>query len=89
MKLTAEQKSALFQEFGGSETNTGSTEGQVALMTRRIEHIQLHLKTNKKDFSSLRSLLALVGRRRRLLKYLAQKDIAKFRALTAKLGIRK
>jgi small subunit ribosomal protein S15 len=87
--LTAEKKQELFNEHGGAPTNTGSTEGQIALFTYRIQSLSEHLKTNKKDHSSRRALLSLVGKRRRLLNYLASKDITKYRALIEKLGIRK
>ncbi|HRB93232.1 MAG TPA: 30S ribosomal protein S15 [Chitinophagales bacterium] len=79
----------MFKEFGGSETNTGSVESQVALISHRINHISNHLKTNRKDFSSTRSLYKLVGQRKRLLKYLANKDVVQYRALIEKLGLRK
>lgn len=82
-------KKKIFKEYGGSETNTGSVEGQVALFTARINMISGHLKSNKKDFSSTRTLLKLVGKRKRLLQYLAKKDINKYRELIDKLNIRK
>ena len=87
--LTKEKVEEIFKEHGGSEKNTGSVEGQVALFTFRIQKLCEHLQTNKKDHSCRRSLLRLVGKRRRLLKYLASKDIEKYRALIEKLGIRK
>lgn len=87
--LTAEKKKEIFREFGGSETNTGSTEAQIAVLTHRIKSLSAHLRENKKDFSCKRTLLTLVGRRKRLLNYLAKKDITKYRALTEKLGLRK
>ncbi len=87
--ITAEEKKATFKEFGGSETNTGSTEAQIALYTKRIAHITEHLKTNKKDFSSTRSLINMVGRRRSLLNYLAKKDLEGYRALIEKLNLRR
>ena len=73
--MTTTQKQDIFKEFGGSATNTGAVESQVALISHRINHISNHLKTNRKDFSSTRSLYKLVGQRKRLLKYLAHKDI--------------
>ena len=88
-KRTTTQKQDIFKEFGGSATNTGSVESQVALISHRINHISGHLKTNRKDFSSTRSLYKLVGQRKRLLKYLAHKDIIQYRALIEKLGLRK
>lgn len=89
MNLTTQQKQEIFKTHGGSETNTGSVEGQIALFTARINHISNHLRTNKKDASSTRALLKMVGRRKRLLKYLAKKDIVKYRALLETLKIRK
>jgi small subunit ribosomal protein S15 len=87
--LTKEDKQGIFKEFGGSEANTGSTEAQVALFTHRIKGLADHLKVNRKDNSSRKTLLSLVGKRRRLLKYLASKDINSYRALIEKLNIRK
>jgi len=87
--LTKEKREELFKEFGGSEKNSGSTEGQIALFTYRIKSLSQHLQQNKKDHSCRRTLLTLVGKRKRLLQYLAKKDIAKYRALIEKLGIRK
>lgn len=89
MKLTKESKQNLFHTFGGAAKNTGSTEGQIALFTERINHISEHLKTNRKDHSSTRSLLIMVGKRRRLLNYLAKQDLNGYRALIEKLNIRK
>lgn len=80
----------IFKEFGGSEKNTGSVEGQIALLTERINHISNHLKNgNAKDHSSNRSLVKMVGQRKKLLSYLTKKDINKYRELIAKLGLRK
>jgi len=87
--LTAEKKQELFKEFGKSETNTGSTEGQIALFTHRIAHLTSHLKTNKKDYSTQRALVRLVGKRRRLLDYLKGKDIERYRELIKELKLRK
>ncbi|MEM9886112.1 MAG: 30S ribosomal protein S15 [Bacteroidota bacterium] len=87
--LSKEKMEEIFAEHGGSAANTGSIEGQIALFTYRIQELSNHLKSNKKDHSCRRSLLRLVGKRRRLLKYLASKDIEKYRALIEKLGIRK
>jgi small subunit ribosomal protein S15 len=89
MSLATERKIEIFKEFGGKENNTGSTEAQIAMFSERISHITQHLKTAKKDFSSTRSLIMLVGKRRRLLNYLAKKDINAYRALIAKLDLRK
>ncbi len=87
--LTEEKKNEIFAEYGGSATNTGSTEGQIALFTFRIKALSEHLKSNKQDNSCKRSMLTLVGKRKRLLKYLMQKDIQGYRTLIEKLGIRK
>jgi len=87
--LTAEKKQEIFTKFGESETNTGSTEGQIALFTHRISHLTGHLKTNRKDYSTQRALLRLVGKRRRLLDYLKGRDIEKYRELIKELKIRK
>lgn len=87
--LTKEKKEEIFKEYGGAEGNTGSVEGQIALFTYRIQSLSGHLKTNNKDHSCRRTLLTLVGKRRRLLTYLAKKDIQKYRDLIEKLGIRK
>jgi len=87
--LTAEKKQEIFTKFGESETNTGSTEGQIALFTHRISHLTGHLKTNRKDYSTQRALLRLVGKRRRLLDYLKDRDIEKYRTLIKELNIRK
>jgi small subunit ribosomal protein S15 len=87
--LASTRKLEIFKEFGGKAENTGSTEAQIAMFSERINHITGHLKTAKKDFSSTRSLIGLVGKRRRLLNYLAKKDITKYRALIQKLDLRK
>lgn len=86
--LSKEKKAELFQEYAGGENNTGSVEGQVALFTYRIKGLSEHLKDNRKDHSCRRSLLSLVGQRKRLLKYLERKDIQRYRAIIEKLGIR-
>lgn len=88
-QITAEDKKSIFNEHGGSETNTGSAAGQVALFTKRINHITDHLRTNKKDHSSRRSLLQMVGKRKRLLAYIAGKDIQAYRDLIKKLNLRR
>lgn len=87
--LTIEKKASIFAEFGGKATNTGSIEGQVAMLTERINHISAHLKTNKKDFSSQRGLMQMVGKRKRLLTYLSKHNLTGYRALIEKLGLRK
>ncbi|MCL4111170.1 UNVERIFIED_CONTAM: hypothetical protein GTU68_038512 [Idotea baltica] len=87
--LTKEKREEIFAEHGGAATNTGSSEGQVALFTFRINALSAHLRENKKDHSSRRALLSLVGKRKRLLNYIARKDIQNYRQLIEKLGIRK
>ena len=87
--LPKEKVAEIFNEYGGGANNTGSTEGQVALFTYRIKELSQHLQNNKKDHSCRRTLLSLVGKRKRLLGYLAKKDITKYRALIEKLGLRK
>ncbi|MBK8346518.1 MAG: 30S ribosomal protein S15 [Saprospiraceae bacterium] len=87
--LSEEKKNEIFAEYGGSATNTGSIEGQIALFTYRIKSLSEHLKDNKHDNSCKRSMLSLVGKRKRLLKYLMSKDIQGYRNLIEKLGIRK
>ncbi|MDA3882242.1 MAG: 30S ribosomal protein S15 [Bacteroidales bacterium] len=89
MYLTTERKSEIFKKFGKSEKDTGSTEGQIALFTERINHLTELLKANKKDYVTQRSLLKLVGKRRQLLNYLTAKDIEKYRELIKELKIRK
>jgi len=87
--LSKEKKKEIFKEYGGSEENTGSVEAQIALFTHRIKGLSDHLKTNRKDHACRTALLGLVGQRKRLLTYLAKKDIEKYRSLIDKLGIRK
>ncbi|MFN8248552.1 MAG: 30S ribosomal protein S15 [Ferruginibacter sp.] len=87
--LTSEKKANIFANYGGKATNTGSVEGQIALLTERINHISDHLKSNKKDFSSQRGLMQMVGKRKRLLTYLSKHDLTGYRALIEKLGLRK
>jgi small subunit ribosomal protein S15 len=89
MQLTKEAKKELFKKHGGSETNTGSTEGQIALFTKRIEHLTGHLKSNKKDHATTSALLDLVGKRKQLLNYLKNNDITRYRAIISELGLRK
>lgn len=89
MQLTAEKKTEIINEFGGSKENTGSTEAQIALFTHRINHLTKHMKSNKKDFGTQRALLKLVGKRRRLLDYLKKIDIEKYRAILKPLELRK
>jgi len=87
--LTTEKKSKIFAEFGGKANNTGSIEGQIALLTERINSISEHLQQNKKDFSTHRGLMQMVGKRKRLLNYLSKHNLQGYRALIEKLGIRK
>jgi small subunit ribosomal protein S15 len=89
MYLTKEKKAEIFKQYGGNETNTGNTEGQIALFTHRINHLTGHLKNNRKDFNTERSLVKLVGKRRSLLDYLKNKDIVRYRELIKELNIRK
>lgn len=89
MYLTAEKKKDFFKEHGKSEFDTGTAEGQIALFTFRIAHLTGHLKQNRKDTVTERSLIRLVGKRRKLLDYLKDKDIERYRAIIKKLGIRK
>ena len=84
-----ERKTEIIKEFGRSEGDTGSAEVQVALLTERIRDLTEHLKINKKDHHSRRGLLKMVGQRRNMLEYLKKNDIARYRALIEKLGLRK
>jgi small subunit ribosomal protein S15 len=89
MALDSATKATLIKEFGASETDTGSPEVQIAMLTRRINTLTEHLKIHKHDHHSRRGLLILVGQRRRLLAYLAKKDIQRRRAIAEKLGLRR
>jgi len=89
MALTSEAKKSIFKKHGGVETNTGSSEGQIALFTERINQMTEHLKANKKDFGTQRSLIRLVGKRRSLLDYLKDNDINRYRDIIKELNIRK
>lgn len=89
MYLTSETKKNLFKQYGKSEFDTGSSEGQIALFTARILHLTGHLKANKKDNFTRRSLVRLVGKRRRLLDYLKETDIQRYRDIIKKLNLRK
>ena len=88
-QITAEKKANIFKTYGGSEKNTGSIEAQIAMLTERINPISDHLKSNKKDFSSNRGLMQMVGRRKRLLQYLSHNNLQSYRGLIEKLGLRK
>ncbi len=83
------EKSEIIAEYRVSETDTGSPEVQVALLTERINHLTEHANVNKNDHHSKRGLLKMVGRRRNLLAYLQKKDVERYRALIARLGLRK
>ena len=87
--LTIEKKANIFAEFGGSTTNTGSIEAQVALLTERISQISKHLQANKQDHSTQRGLMMMVGKRKRLLTYMQKHNLQGYRALIEKLGLRK
>ena len=89
MSITAERKTELIKEYETKPGDTGSPEVQVALLTDRIEDLTEHLKTHEKDHHSRRGLLKLVGRRRRLLNYLDNNDVERYRALITKLGLRR
>ena len=88
MTISKERKAELIREFGKSETDSGSPEVQVAILTDRIRELTEHMKVHKKDFHTRRGLLMLVGRRRRLLGYIKRRSVEDYRALIAKLGLR-
>ncbi len=89
MYLTKEIKEELFTKHGKGKNDTGTAEGQIALFTFRISHLTEHLKKNRKDYNTERSLVKLVGKRRDLLDYLKNKDILRYRAIVKELGLRK
>ena len=89
MYLTKEVKEGIFEKHGKSKTNTGNSEGQIALFTHRINHLTEHLKANRKDYNTERSLIRMVGKRRSLLDYLKKTEINRYRAIIVELGIRK
>jgi small subunit ribosomal protein S15 len=89
MALLKEQKSSLISDFRRADTDTGSPEVQIALLSRRIEELTEHLKSHEKDHHSRRGLLQMVGKRRRLLDYLRREDVERYRALIARLGLRR
>lgn len=89
MYLTSETKKEIFKKYGKSETDTGSAESQIALFTTRINHLTEHLKRNPKDLNTERSLVKLVGKRKKLLSYLENKDIERYRSIVKKLNLRK
>jgi small subunit ribosomal protein S15 len=89
MTLTKNDKLDIVKKFGKSETDSGTTEVQIAVLTERIKYLTEHLKIHKKDHHSRRGLLKLVGQRRRLLRYLTRKDINRYRELIEELGLRR
>jgi len=89
MYLDSKSKTDIFKKHGGSEANTGSAEGQIALFSYRISHLTEHLKKNRKDYATQRALQLLVGKRRSLLDYLKKKDIERYRAIVKELGLRR
>lgn len=89
MYLAAEKKQELFEKYGKSNVDTGSAESQIALFSFRIDHLTQHLKVNKKDFTTQQALLKLVGKRKKLLNYLKDRDIERYRAIIKQLKLRK
>ena len=89
MYLTPEIKNGFFEKYGKSNKDTGSAEGQIALFSYRISHLTDHLKNNRKDYSTQRALLGLVGKRRKLLNYLKEKDIVRYREIVKSLKLRR
>lgn len=89
MYLTAEKKKEFFKKYGKTAEDTGSAEGQIAMFSYRIAHLTEHLKKNKKDFGTQRALVKLVGKRRRLLNYLKERDIERYRTVIKSLKLRK
>ena len=89
MYLTKEIKEGIFKKHGKSKSDTGTAEGQIAVFSHRINHLSDHLKNNRKDYNTERSLVKLVGKRRSLLDYLKAKDILRYRAIVKELGLRK
>ncbi len=89
MYLSIEKKKEFFKKHGKSDSDTGSAEGQIALFSYRISHLTDHLKSNRKDFNTQKSLVKLVGKRRDLLDYLMSKDITRYRNIVKELGLRR
>ena len=89
MYLDQAKKQEIFAQYGKDAKDTGSAESQIALFTYRIKHLTEHLKQNHKDYGTARSLTKLVGRRRKMLKYLYENDINRYRAIVKALGLRK
>ena len=89
MALESSEKKQIITTYGASATDTGSPEAQIAMLSKRIDDLTGHLKSHKQDHHSLRGLLLMVGRRRRLLQYLAKTDIARYRSIIERLGLRR
>lgn len=89
MSITAERKQEVIKDFATKESDTGSPEVQVAILSERIRNLTDHLKTHSKDFHSRRGLLMMVGQRRRLLDYLKRKDEERYKTLVQRLGLRR
>ena len=89
MYLTTDVKKNILTKHGKTQEDTGSSEGQIALFTHRIQHLSAHVKKNKKDMVTKRSLVGLVGQRRKLLDYLKERDISRYRAILKELNLRK
>ncbi len=89
MSITKELKTGLIADFRTHESDTGSPDVQIAILTRRIEHLTEHFKTHAKDHHSRQGLLKMVGKRRRLLDYLKRQDLARYQGILGKLGLRK
>ena len=87
--MTVLKKEEIFKDFGKNKSDTGSSESQIALFTKRIDSLSNHLKSNAKDFNTEKSLVKMVGKRRNLLEYLKKTDIERYRDIIKKLGIRK
>ena len=87
--MTVLKKEEIFKEFGKNKSDTGSSESQIALFTKRIDSLSNHLKSNAKDFNTEKSLVKMVGKRRNMLEYLKKTDIKRYRDIIKKLGIRK
>ncbi|MEZ4886029.1 MAG: 30S ribosomal protein S15 [Chitinophagales bacterium] len=87
--LSSADKREMYKEFGGAETNTGSFEAQIAILTKRIAHLSEHLKRNKKDHVTRKALITMVGKRRKFQRYLQKTDITRYRNIIQKLGLRK
>ena len=89
MLLTKDRKATLIKEYGGTDKNTGSAAVQVALLSERINHLTEHLKSHRKDHASRLGLLRLVGSRRRMLRYVQNQDVTRYRTIVQKLGLRR